>query len=476
MYYELINYLKITLQILPDPMKKIFPVLCFLLFASTIHCQNRALLQDPYEGLWLGTMVVTEQMSLQMAFEIEASAAGGYAARMNVIEQRAFDIPMDTCMINSDTIHIRFSSAGITYDGVYSAEQDNIAGTYAQGGGRFDLDLSRVDELPLEVERPQTPVRPFPYLEEEVTFRNEKAGITLAGTYTRPEEGKNLRSAVLVAGSGANDRDETPMGHFLLLSDFLTRNGYAVLRYDKRGVGESEGDYGAASTYDFADDARAALNYLRSRPETDPGKAGIIGHSEGGVIAPIVASEYPEEVSYIVMMGGIGITGIELLLVQSAKMAVITGVSEEQIAEISRINKSLYEIALTDEPDSVKREQFREVAPNVPETQYQMLLWPWFQTFLALDPDIYLSKVSCPTLAITGENDIQCPPEENLAAMEASLKKAGNTRYEIKTLPGLNHLFQHSESGSPLEYEQIPEIMAPESLEFILTWLNSLDP
>ena len=448
-------------------------VLCLL--STPLIGQENTKSADPYSGLWLGTMVVTEQMSLQIAFQIDVSQEGTTSAMMNVIEQSAFDIPMDSCVILNDSIRIRFNQAGITYEGVYHPDQDKILGTYAQSGARFDLNLSRVDELPLVVERPQTPIRPFPYKEEEVTFRNEEAGITLAGTFTWPEGGKTLRSAVLVAGSGANDRDETSMGHFLLLSDFLTRNGYAVLRYDKRGVGESEGDYGAASTFDFADDARSALHYLQARPETDPQKAGIIGHSEGGLIAPIVASEYPDEVSFIVMMGGIGITGLELLLVQSEKMALITGVSEEQVAEISRINKSLYDIALTDEPDSVKREQFRAAAPTVPENQYQMLLWPWFRTFLALEPDTYLSRVTCPTLAITGENDIQCPPEENLAAMEASLKKAGNTEYVIKTMPGLNHLFQHSESGSPLEYEQIPEIIAPEALDYIVDWIKGLD-
>jgi pimeloyl-ACP methyl ester carboxylesterase len=211
---------------------------------------------------------------------------------------------MDTCIITNDTIRVRFALAGITYEGVYTREEDKILGTYTQSGQQFELNLERVDELPIEVERPQTPVRPFPYLEEEVTFRNDEAEITLAGTLTLPRDQKGLPGVVLVAGSGANDRDETSMGHFLLLSDYLTRNGYAVLRFDKRGVGESEGDYRAASTFDFADDARAALKYLRDRDETDPLKTGMIGHSEGALIAPIIAAEHPDEVPYMVMLGG----------------------------------------------------------------------------------------------------------------------------------------------------------------------------
>jgi fermentation-respiration switch protein FrsA (DUF1100 family) len=148
---------------------------------------------------------------------------------------------------------------------------------------------------------------------------------------------------------------------------------------------------------------------------------------------------------------------MNLLLIQSASMAKITGVSDEQVEEATRINRSLYEIA-----------------PNLPENQYQVLLLPWFRIFLSLDPDQYLSKVSCTVLAITGEKDIQCPPEENLAAMEESLKKAGNTHYTLRTMPGLNHLFQTSETGSPLEYERIPEIIAPAALQEILNWLDSV--
>lgn len=457
-------------------MKKLYLLSLLLIVSVYLPCQGQEASPDPMEGLWLGTMNVSEQMSLQLGFEIDPVKGGGYTAKMNVIEQKALDIPMDTCIFSGDTLFIEFKVAGITYSATYSGEEDRIRGTYSQGGGSYALDLIRVDKLPLEVERPQTPVRPFPYDEVELTFENPVAGITLAGTLTKPKDGKSLPAVVLVAGSGQNDRDETSMGHFLLLSDFLTRNGYAVLRYDKRGVGASGGDYRLATTFDFAGDALAAMEYLKGHPDVDPLRIGIIGHSEGALIAPIIASEYRDDVAFIVMMGGIGISGSDLLLIQSEKIGRIAGVPEEELANIAEINGKLYEIARSDLDDSLMVVKCKEAVPGLDDNILNNLKWGWFRTFLSLEPDRYLSKVECPTLAITGEKDVQCPPEENLAAMEASLKKAGNSHFEMRNMPGLNHLFQTAESGSPYEYEQIPEIISPDALQVILEWLNGLTP
>jgi len=452
--------------------RQVLSVVFLTLLALSIQAQDVEISQDPYQGLWLGKMHVSEEMSLQLAFEIELNEEGAYSAKMNVIEQKALDIPMDACTLSDDSIHIRFDAAGIAYDGYYSHSEDKIFGAYSQGGGSFTLDLSRVDHLPLEVERPQTPIRPFPYDEEEVTFLNKEAGIKLAGTFTKPTEGQNLAAVVLITGSGRNDRNETSMGHFLLLSDYLTRHGYAVLRYDKRGAGESEGDYGAATTFDFAKDTKAAMDYLKTRSDIDHQSIGLIGHSEGALIAPIIAAENKEDVAFIIMMGGIGVRGSELLLLQSGKMAAINGVPEEEISEMTRKNRVLYEIAGSSEVDSVVAQKLREADPGIENNDYNGLLWTWFRTFLSLDPDTYLSKVSCPVLAINGEKDVQCPPEENLAAIEQSLQKAGNKSYVVKMLPGLNHLFQTAESGSPYEYEQIAEIISPDALNLILEWMD----
>jgi fermentation-respiration switch protein FrsA (DUF1100 family) len=238
-------------------------------------------------------------------------------------------------------------------------------------------------------------------------------------------------------------------------------------------VGESEGDYGLATTFDFAEDVEYALEYLASRKEINTSMIGLIGHSEGALIAPIIASEN-SDLAFIIMMGGIGIPGKDLLLIQSAKMARIHGTPQDQIEAITEINETLYEIAMEESEDSILVQRIRETVPNLDDAQLNMLRSPWFRTFLALDPDTYLSNVKCPVLGITGEKDIQCPPEENLAAMERSLRKAGNMHYELRSLDGLNHLFQTAETGSPYEYEQIAEIISPDALQVILDWLDKV--
>jgi pimeloyl-ACP methyl ester carboxylesterase len=454
-------------------MKKILIILLLAFSFQAIYAQQKSETAPSYTGIWLGVIQVSEQMSMQLAFEIELSDAGAFQAKFNVIEQNAFDIPMDTCIIENDSVLIRFDAAGILYMGNYSVEEDKILGIYEQGGGQFPLDLERVDELVREVERTQTPVRPFPYDEEEIRFENKAAGIVLAGTLTLPSGGTKLPAAILIAGSGRNDRNETPMGHFLLLSDFLTRNGYAVLRYDKRGVGESEGDYGLATTFDFAEDVESALEYLASREEIDPTLIGLIGHSEGGLIAPIIAAEN-EELAFIIMMAGMGIKGRDLLLLQSAKMAKLSGIPQEEIHAITEQNGILYDIAMEESNDSLLVQRLKDAVPDIDDNLLGMLRWNWFRTFLSLDPDVYLSKVTCPVLGITGEKDIQCPPGENLAAMERSLLKAGNQHFELQSLEGLNHLFQTAETGSPYEYEQIAEIISPDALQVMLEWLNKV--
>jgi pimeloyl-ACP methyl ester carboxylesterase len=257
-----------------------------------------------------------------------------------------------------------------------------------------------------------------------------------------------------------------------MLSDYLTRNGYAVLRYDKRGVGESEGDYGAATTFDFADDARSAVRYLENRPEINQKMIGLVGHSEGALIAPIIAADNDEHIALIIMMGGIGVTGADLLLEQAEIISRINGIPEDQIFFATETNRALYEVAVSEGNDTDLMNEMKEIQPELNDNMAGLLLSPWFRTFLAIDPDDYISKVSCPVLAMNGEEDVQCPPEQNLPAIEQSLKKAGNSNYKIETLPGLNHLFQTSETDSPYEYNQLEEIMAPAALELILNWLN----
>jgi pimeloyl-ACP methyl ester carboxylesterase len=418
-------------------------------------------------------MKVSDQLELRFGFVITEKENGELSATMNVIEQKEFDIQMDIITFVNDSLYIELSAAGISYIGKYDFESKTIDGAYIQGRANLELNLHEVDELPRgEVIRPQTPVRPFPYIEEELVFENGFADVQLSGTLTLPQSESPSPAIILVAGSGHTDRNETPMGHFLLLADYLTRSGYVVLRYDKRGVGESTGNYDEATSYDFAKDLKAGVNLLKSRKEVDKRNIGIIGHSEGALLALMVASEM-KDIAFIVLMGGIGVHCDQLLLTQTEKIARINGVPEVEINEMVNQYEKYYSILKTNYTEEEKREKIKESNPEISNGVLGMLFKPWFQAFIKINPDMYLENVQCPVLAITGENDAQCSAVENLNGIKIALEKGENNDYKVKSMPGLNHLFQTSKSGSPIEYENIAEIIAPAALELIGTWINS---
>jgi uncharacterized protein len=296
---------------------------------------------------------------------------------------------------------------------------------------------------------------------------------------------------VLITGSGPQNRDEELLGHkpFLVLSDHLTRNGYAVLRFDDRGVGESEGDFKSATTEDFAKDVLAAVEYLKTRKEIDHKKIGLIGHSEGGIIAPMAAIQN-KEIAFIVLLAGTGLPGEEILYLQSRLIEEAGGTAEEDIKKSLEFSSVIYD-AIKNSGDFVVAENrikeyfWREYMEMTDEDkqkigdpevfldmQLRVALTPWFKFFLTYDPVPALEKVKCPVLAIIGEKDLQVPPKENLPAIEEALKRGGNKNFTVKELPGLNHLFQTAETGSPLEYGKIEETMSPLALDTITKWLQ----
>ncbi|MDR3180870.1 MAG: alpha/beta hydrolase [Prevotellaceae bacterium] len=346
--------------------------------------------------------------------------------------------------------------------------------------------------------RPQDPQSPYPYHSEDVKFVNEKAGITLAGTLTFPKEGKDFPAVVLISGSGPQNRNEeiTVLNHrpFLVLSDYLTRNGIAVLRYDDRGVAESGGDYKTATLDDFASDALSAVDYLKTRPEVNPAKIGLLGHSEGGTIAFMLAGDHPE-IAYIVSMAGMAVNGDSLLRAQRYLIARAHGASDGAIAVnellIDRVtaltghHTTAYVMAHVDSltthllnteeelitrllamlPDSsVSREVFRATC----KTGIMQVAMPEYRTLQKCDPSGALTKIHCPVFALNGEKDLQVPADMNLDHIRALVKSALKT----KKYPGLNHLFQHAETGSPNEYKVIEETISPEVLEDIAAWIR----
>ena len=452
-------------------MKKINLISLLTILVLTVSVQGtRAANSKNITGIWLGSMKVSEAVELQVGYVISDAIGGSLAATMNIIEQKAFDIPMDSVLFENDSVKILFQAAGISYIGEYSSEEKLIRGHYIQGEAKLELNLRPVEKLPGEVIRTQTPVGPFPYNEEEVVFENAEANVKLSGTLTIPKTGSEFPAVILVHGSGHTDRNETKMGHFMLLSDYLTRNGFAVLRFDKRGVGQSTGSYDEATTIDFAEDVEAGISWLKSRDDIDNENIGILGHSEGTLIAPMVASKQ-DDISFLILMGAMGANGGEIRVQQTQIISALNGVPQDEIDKnIEEIN-GYHKVLKTDYSRDSKFNTIKRMYPDLSDGMINYFLKPWYTTFIQLDPVEFIEKVHCPVLVLSGENDVQCPPEENLPLIESALKKAGNANYIVKSLPELNHLFQTSKTGLPMEYENIAEIIAPSALELILDWL-----
>ena len=451
-----------------------------------LHSSQTAAQEHKFEGNWLGSLKISS-ISLRIVLKISKNEKDGYKAIMNSPDQTDKDIPVEKVEIAGDSIKLFVDAIGGSYKGKLA--DTLLDGVWNQGGREFPLSLTRTDKI-VEINRPQNPKKPYPYKEEEVTVLNNSANITLAGTFTFPEKGDIFPAVVLITGSGPQDRDEALLGHkpFLVLSDYLTRHGIAVLRCDDRGIGKSTGNFSSATTLDFATDALACVEYLKTRKEVDKKQIGLIGHSEGGIIAPMVANQ-TKDVSFIVMMAGPGISGEKILELQSKLIAKAEGESDKDINKMMQYNVKLYNIAMQEKDSSKATEKIHKVLDeiyngmsdslkNSPENskermyaQTKSLLSPWFRFFLSYEPKENLSKLKIPVLAINGEHDLQVPPKENLAAIENALKKAGNMNYKIMEISKLNHLFQTSETGSPTEYSNIEETIAPIALSTISDWI-----
>lgn len=338
------------------------------------------------------------------------------------------------------------------------------------------------DEPMLKQRRPQEEsiaAARLPYREERITFSNPAAvGVRLAGTLTIPPGTQRFPAVVIIAGSGPNDRNEEIAGHkpALVLADALTRRGYAVLRYDKRGVAESTGDYSSATTLDFASDVTAAIAYLRSRPEIDRARVGLIGHSEGGTIAAVVAARDPD-LAFIVMMAGFALPGRVLVAEQIRRIAMAEGETEQTATQTFNLNQHLYDAiaASKDQRDAQARvrQLLNSAKPKPSQDQFEQALQftelPYMRFMLAYDPTASLEEVRVPVLAVCGSKDLVVPPDLNLPALRRAL--AHNRAVTVVEIPDLNHFFQHAETGSPREFASIEETMAPEVLAVVSNWI-----
>jgi alpha-beta hydrolase superfamily lysophospholipase len=336
---------------------------------------------------------------------------------------------------------------------------------------------------------PQDPTD-FPYRREEVLINNIKSKDQLAGTLTIPSNGKVSKIVILITGSGPQNRNEELCNHrpFLVWSDWLTRNGIAVLRYDDRGVGKSTGKFSTATTFDFADDVEAAVSFIRSRQDLNTLSIGLIGHSEGGVIAPIVASS-DKDIKFIVLLAGPGIPLYQLSLQTSANISHLEGVPDSAVNQALALNRKYFNLII--EGSSLSTEQLKNQVDsmlyhemlsqhwdkakfNAVKQRYEFLLTPWTRSIVRINPTDYLDKVKCPVLALNGTKDIVVNCQANLTGISKALDQGGNKQYKAVPLDGLNHLFQKANTGSETEYAQISESVNPIALTTVSTWINNL--
>jgi pimeloyl-ACP methyl ester carboxylesterase len=445
-------------------------------FKRAVKTQHKPAKPSDIDGAWMGTLD-TRETKLRVVFHI-TNTEDGLMATLDSPDQNAKGLPVTAVTRNGSSLKLELKGIGGVFEGKIDKSLTSIEGTWTQGGATFPLVLKRAkDTAELERRRPQNPVKPYPYREEEVAYDNPAAGIKLAATLTIPPGKGSVPAVVLITGSGPQDRDEALMGHrpFLVLADYLTRKGIAVLRADDRGVGRSGGNFATATTADFATDAEAGVAYLKRRSEVDPHEIGLIGHSEGGIIAPMVAARNPD-VAFIVMMAGSGVPGGEILVAQALRVAEASGKSHAEAEKAAAEERVVVALVTQEKDDAALEKKLREklagkAPPAILGAQIKLISSPWFRYFIAYDPATALRKVTCPALAIGGEKDVQVPPMQNLPAIRKALETAGNKNFEVAELPGLNHLFQTAKTGAPSEYAEIEETISPLALEKIASWV-----
>ncbi|KAF0162340.1 MAG: alpha/beta hydrolase fold protein [Ignavibacteria bacterium] len=467
--------------------KTIWLVAIILMVGNLVAQQEKKLNKSMWEGqLNIGGV------ELRLVLKIYQNDDKSYSAYLDSPDQGVSNIAASAASVTEDSVKIEIKKIGASYNAGFVKDSAMIRGIFKQMGMSLPLELKKIDKL-AEVKRPQTPQKPYLYNEEEITFQNKETNITLAGTFTYPKGEGKFPAVVMVTGSGPQDRDESLLGHkpFLVIADYLTRNGIAVLRFDDRGVAKSKGSFATATSADFATDALAAVEYLKTRKEIDSKKIGIAGHSEGGMIAPMCAVN-SNDVSFIVLLAGTGVTGEEILLLQTELILKANGSPKEEVEKSIKQNKLIYEV-IKEEADSLIMynklvelynddvSKMSEDEKKKPENSKDMfergakqILSPWFRFFIKYDPRPTLEQITVPVLALNGGKDLQVDPKQNLPEIEKALKSGGNKNFKTIELPGLNHLFQPAETGAPGEYAKIETTFSEDALKIMKDWIISV--
>lgn len=481
--------MKVLLQTISRPPRFIvFSTLFFLL-----SCGLTGQSQSPFSGVWVGALEV-QGTQLEMIFDI-MEKADVLTCKMDVPLQGAKAIPADEVTQQADQISIVYQMIGGQYQGTLSADQQSITGTWNQGGQSLDLKLSKTeDKSSVTLKRPQEPKPPFPYQSEDYYFENRVEKIFLSGTLTKPSGKGPFPTAILISGSGPQDRNEEILGHkpFWVIADHLTRNGIAVFRYDDRGHGQSKGNFDKATSVHFAADVEAAMNFLKTIPDIDSTQLGLIGHSEGGLIAPMVASKR-QDVAFAILLAAPGINLKEILILQSTLLSRAEGTPEEEVIRDSILNRKMLETYASGMDLKTRNEKLEETAMvyynKLSEEEQQKLGsfksfyaqstkgmdTPWMHFLLTYEPSTALEKTSCPVLAINGGLDLQVPAKINLKSIEAALKKSPCQNYQVLEIPNHNHLFQKTKTGAFSEYATNEETFSVNVMELMTEWIWSLN-
>ncbi|MGM0635730.1 MAG: alpha/beta hydrolase family protein [Bacteroidota bacterium] len=462
-------------------MKNNYLVIFFCFFSGLIFAQ------DTFEGEWNG-ILKTQGVELRIVLNINQEN-DSFSATLDSPDQKVTGIPISELKLEENQISFQVPSIMASYEGK-RADEKTIEGRFTQAGMTFDLDFSKDYVEKSGYKRPQEPKAPFPYEAEEVSFTNELENFDLAGTLTYPSKGEKFPAVVLISGSGAQDRNSEVMGHklFLVVADYLTQNGIAVLRVDDRGTNESGGDFSKATTADFAQDVSAAVDFLKNHEKINAQKIGLYGHSEGGMIAPILATQR-DDIAFYVLVAPPAAPIDELMLRQQELVYGEMDISDNEFAIMQDLNKGAYKIikSKTDlnELKSALKDYFEqklEEYPNLAKesgqsdedfvaSQVESSSSPWFSYFLRYDPTENLKQLKQPVLAVFGDKDLQVDAEQNAPIMEKILADK-NDGSKVVTLEKHNHLMQECETGSIAEYAEIEQTTSPEFLTLVSKWIT----
>jgi pimeloyl-ACP methyl ester carboxylesterase len=476
-------------------MQKILLTLSVFFIFNISYSQN-------ITGTWQGNLNV-QGNSIPIVFHIIKDSSNNLAASFDSPSQHAFNLLCNAVIVKEDSVILMMESINGKYTGKLSADKKQMTGTWHQGGGSLALDVNKTSETVVikTQNRPQTPKPPYPYHSEDVEYFNADKSLQYGATITYPSTTENNKtkkfpSIILITGSGQQDRDETIFGHksFAVIADYLTKKGYLVLRVDDRGIGKSTGNFAKSTTADFVKDVEVSLDFLEQQPQVDKNKIGLLGHSEGGMIAPVVA-DARKEINFIVLLAGPGIPITQLMKEQVEAVAASSGKSPE----LTKITGQLYSIfteeinknedsttthnniknkliVFAQNSDTATRSamgfnDLTTIDKNITDG-IERFTTPWLKYFLAFNPQPYLEKLHCKVLALNGSKDVQVIPESNLAGIKASLKKSKSPKYDVIEIPGLNHLFQTCIKCSPDEYGDLEESFSPKALDIIGNWLD----